>query len=291
MQIIKNIRIKYFRSILSTTRGHVTELPTKDLNIIVGSNDAGKSNYLKALNLFFNGESDPGVAFNFWRDFSVQKHGVKKEKNYIVIALTISPPRQQHFQHRGDIVWEKSWEMKGGNLRFKEDFRYISGAKFNATARSSFYKWLRKIKYRYVPAIKSQKYFDNLMFDLYDVFQKDTKQLEGEFNKQVRDKTSELTTQLNRLLGLDSVLQFKGTFKDLFNKFEFGSSDGRSMLSQRGDGIKVRHIPVILQSLAEEELKEERKREPIASTIWGFEEPENNLEFISARNLAQSFFE
>ncbi|MFY7671572.1 AAA family ATPase [Tenacibaculum sp. MEBiC06402] len=57
MQIIKSIRIKYFRSILNTTRGNIKYLPTKDLNIIVGSNDAGKSNYLRALNLFFNNES------------------------------------------------------------------------------------------------------------------------------------------------------------------------------------------------------------------------------------------
>lgn len=289
MQIIKNIRIKYYRSILNTTRSSITKLYTRDLNIIVGSNDAGKSNYLKALNLFFNGESDTGIAFNFWRDFSYQRHGKRKEKNEFFIELTISSPKKpRSFYPKGDVIWTKTW--KGGHF-VEENIVYESGAEFNQSGKNGHYKWLKKLKYKYIPAVKSKKYFDNLMFELYDVFQKDTEYLESEFNKQVRDRTTELTTQLNRILKLDSVLQFKGTFKDLFNKFEFGSSDGGLMLNQRGDGIKIRHIPIILQCVAEEELKENRKREPIANTIWGFEEPENNLEFTSARDLANTLIE
>ncbi|MFY7671573.1 hypothetical protein ACOSP6_10865 [Tenacibaculum sp. MEBiC06402] len=129
------------------------------------------------------------------------------------------------------------------------------------------------------------------MFDLYDVLQKDTNSLEIEFNKQIGSKTAQISRQISERLNLESILQFKGTFRDLFNTLEFGSTDGKIMLNQRGDGIKVRHIPVILQNMAEAELREERKREPIANTIWGFEEPENNLEFDSAKKLADQFIE
>lgn len=289
MKIIESIRIKYYRSILNTTRGNQTHLVTSDLNIIVGSNDAGKSNYLRALNLFFNNNSEQGTPFCFWTDYSNQRHGIRREENRIEIELIINPPKKQSFKNNGRVSWLKVW--KEGSIIPYEKIKYLDGSSFTSNKRSSYYKWLKKIKFRYIPAIKSEQYFNDLMYDLYDVLQKDTNALEKEFNNQVGEKTSLISKQLNERLNIESILQYKGSFRDLFNSLEFGSIDGKQMLSQRGDGIKVRHIPIILQNIAEAELREERAREPIANTIWGFEEPENNLEFDSARKLAESFIE
>jgi predicted ATP-dependent endonuclease of OLD family len=47
---IKALSIKHFRSIDTLSE------ETKDLNILVGQNDEGKSNVLRALDLFFNGD-------------------------------------------------------------------------------------------------------------------------------------------------------------------------------------------------------------------------------------------
>ncbi len=289
MKIIDSIRIKYYRSILNTTRGNQTFFNTSDLNIIVGSNDAGKSNYLRALNLFFNNASDIGSSFNFRQDFSFQRLGVRREESRIEIELIINPPLKQAFKNNGQVKWSKIW--KENSLEPSESFEYVNGEKFTANFKSSYYKWLKKIKFKYVPAIKSQQYFNDLMYDLYDVMQKDTKELENEFNKQVKEKTTLISEQINNRLNIESVLQFKGSFRDLFDRLQFGSNDGKLMLSHRGDGVKVRHIPVILQSIAEEELKEVRIKEPKSNTIWGFEEPENNLEYESAKKLADSFIE
>jgi hypothetical protein len=289
MKIIESIRIKYYRSILNTTRGNQTYLNTTDLNIIVGSNDVGKSNYLKALNLFFNNCSDTNQIFNFWNDFSFQRHGIRKEENRIEIELIINPPKKQYFKNEGSIKWTKIWKENSNTPT--ETFQYINGGHFTNNNRGAYYKWLKKIKFKYIPAIKSEKYFSDLMYNLYDVLQKDTHELEQEFNKQIKDKTALISEQIGRRLGIESVLQFKGSFRDLFDTLQFGSIDGKLMLKHRGDGVKVRHIPVILQSIAEAELKEIRNREPISNTIWGFEEPENNLEFDSAKKLAESFME
>ncbi|MHC9088522.1 ATP-dependent nuclease [Tenacibaculum sp. IMCC1] len=291
MKIVKSIRIKYFRSILHTVKGGRTTIKTSDINVIVGENDAGKSNYLRALNLFFNNKCDTNQDFDFWKDFSIQRHKKKKERSRIEIELIISPPSKQSFLNHGDVKWTKIWYEN--SLIPDEKFEYLNGQKFTANYKSSYYKWLKKIKFRYVPAIKSKEYFDNLMFDLYDVLQKDTNQLETDFNTQVKEKTLPITNQINKRLNLDSILQFRGSFRDLFNTLEFGSNDGKLMLNQRGDGIKVRHIPIILQNIAEAELEltEDKKREPSSSTIWGFEEPENNLEFHSAERLSNAFLE
>ena len=289
MKIINSIRIKYFRSILNTTRGNIKYLPTSDLNIIVGSNDAGKSNYLRALNLFFNNETDANKVFNFHNDFSYQRQGVRREESRVEIELIIEPPKKQNFKNEGNIKWTKIW--KDGSTKPEEYFEYINGFKFTANYTSSYYKWLKKIKFKYIPAIKTKEYFDNLLYNLYDVLQKDTKQLENDFNSQVKLKTNEISNQINTRLNIESILQFTGSFRELFNSMKFGSIDGKYMLDQMGDGVKVRHIPIILQNIADEELKETRNREPIANTIWGFEEPENNLEFLSAKKLADTFLE
>lgn len=289
MKIIESIRIKYFRSILNTTRGNQTHLKTNELNIIVGSNDAGKSNYLRALNLFFNHQSEPNAIFDFWREYSQQRHRIRREENRIEIELLINPPKKQHLKNNGTVRWAKTW--REGNIAPIETIEYLDGSTFTSNKRSAYYKWLKKIRFKYVPAIKSEKYFSDLMYNLYDVLQKDTAELERAFNDQVREKTALISQELSQRLTIDSILQFNGSFRDLFNTLEFGSNDGKSMLSQRGDGVKVRHIPIILQNIAEAELRESRSREPIASTIWGFEEPENNLEYDSAKKLAESFME
>lgn len=289
MKIIESVRIKYFRSILNTTRGNQTHLKTNELNIIVGSNDAGKSNYLRALNLFFNHSSETNTPFDFWKDYSQQRHGIRKEENRIEIELVINPPKKQNFRNNGPIKWTKIWR-EGSSIPY-ELIESLNGKKFTSNKRSSYYKWLKKIRFKYIPAIKSEKYFSDLMYNLYDVLQKDTAALESAFNKQVREKTALISHELSERLTIDSILQFRGSFRDLFNTLEFGSNDGKSMLSQRGDGVKIRHIPIILQNIAEAELRENRAREPIGSTIWGFEEPENNLEYDSAKKLAESFIE
>lgn len=61
---IKSVRIKNFRSIVDET------IQLDCFNCFVGRNDSGKSNVLKALNLFFNGKIDFGEDLVFSKDFS-----------------------------------------------------------------------------------------------------------------------------------------------------------------------------------------------------------------------------
>ncbi|MDA3941874.1 MAG: AAA family ATPase, partial [Spirochaetia bacterium] len=78
MKIIEKIEIKYFRSFLDKK---VEILNLNDLNIFSGKNDCGKSNILRALNLFFNYETDLGKPINFHEDFSkFRKVEIKLDK-------------------------------------------------------------------------------------------------------------------------------------------------------------------------------------------------------------------
>ncbi|MDE2489363.1 MAG: AAA family ATPase [Elusimicrobia bacterium] len=61
---IKKIEIENFRSI----HGRLTLYPDEGLVSFIGANNAGKSNILRAMNLFFNGEVEPGMKFEGKRD-------------------------------------------------------------------------------------------------------------------------------------------------------------------------------------------------------------------------------
>lgn len=60
---ITSLSIKNFRSIASFDHS------IRDLNIFVGQNDEGKSNILRALDLFFNHNKASGYALDWSRDF------------------------------------------------------------------------------------------------------------------------------------------------------------------------------------------------------------------------------
>jgi len=65
VQIISKIEINYFRSVYS-----VTLSKNNDINVLIGGNDAGKSNILKALNLFFNNDTELACPYHFYDDLS-----------------------------------------------------------------------------------------------------------------------------------------------------------------------------------------------------------------------------
>ena len=99
--IIREIRIKIFRSIVEAT------IPLDNFNIFVGLNDCGKSNVLKALNLFFNGETEAGHSLDFKRDYCQHGRTGKGKAKEIVIEVSIQVPEE--FSEAGIKKWKKVW--------------------------------------------------------------------------------------------------------------------------------------------------------------------------------------
>ena len=74
MKVITKINIENFRSFLGTRKDDKAEvLDATDLNIFSGANDSGKSNILRALNLFFNDEVSRGKKFFHKIDLNIKK--------------------------------------------------------------------------------------------------------------------------------------------------------------------------------------------------------------------------
>lgn len=288
MQIIKSIEIRKFRSIKSIT----SEFKVSELNILVGQNDNGKSNVLRALNLFFNNETDVGQSFRFDDDYCYHAESGTGTRREIRIDLLIEPPKNR-FKNARLVRWTKKWKRDGSIV----EERFYTDNNEELTSKDNVYKWLDKLNYRYVPAIKGREYFNSLMGELHDVLNEAHSEImasQGEgFISGIQDITKNITSELERQIGVANSIQVPSDFKLLFSNLDFGSKVGERIyhLKQRGDGIKVRHIPIILKYMAEQEKSISIAGYVKPDTIWGFEEPENNLEMKFSFELAETFLE
>jgi hypothetical protein len=280
---IKWIQVKNFRSIVRE------ELRPDALTVIVGENDSGKSNVLRALNLFFNNETDPGRPFNFAADFSNRATVGKGKARQVEVALDIEPP--DSYADRSLIRWRRAWRDSEIGYAWQDIKRLSDGS--SVTGRSRVIPWLQRIRFKYVPAIKGQDYFATLLRDLHDVLAEtvdnELRHASADFIGSIRSHTAQITQLIQEALGMDSKLQLPSNLRQLFEVLDFETSTGETLLSlqQRGDGVKVRHIPAILKFLADQEKRLANKGRVRPTAIWGYEEPENNLEFTRAFKHAE----
>lgn len=95
MITIRDIEISRFRSI---REAKLSDL--QDFSVLAGLNNSGKSNFLRALNLFFTGRPEPEVPFNLARDYYRGELTAKKKKN-IRISVHFTLPK--NFRFRGGL--------------------------------------------------------------------------------------------------------------------------------------------------------------------------------------------
>ena len=280
MVTIKKIRIKNFRSIVDET------FDFSNFNFFVGINDCGKSNVLKALNLFFNNETDFNTPFIFENDYSrLAKRGAKQAKE-ISIEIDLSIP--DTFKEHDIKTWKKTWRLNGLNSDNRKDL-FSSGSKGQTL--------LSRIEYLYIPAVKSNEYFKHLLSQVYSSMTKTAdgalKELNEKYSEQLQALTKGLSHQLRETLGLDSALEMPRDLNVLFQDLSFSTTDeyvSAIDLKQRGDGVKARHIPSILRYIQKNTEKNKLKNSISHSYIWGFEEPENGVEFLSCYDMANELY-
>jgi hypothetical protein len=281
---ITRISIRNFRSLQSV------DLDAKDLNVFVGQNDEGKSNVLRALDLFFNGERRGGYNFEWTLDYCSATAKRKGKAEEIVITLEIAPPAS--FKNQQAVRWTKVWRRTGF---YAEQLLHADGTKIGHTSKLA--PFARSIRYDYVPAIKSGDYFQNLMGKLYDMLEatveEEVRAASGTFTSTINSNTERILNEIMERLGLATTIELPKNLNLFFRQLEFTSTGATNAfsLNQRGDGIKVRHIPIVLRWLAERANYLSAPGKPKTVTIWGYEEPENNLELRRCFELAREFVE
>ena len=215
---INTIQIKYFRSIYNQT------IDFGDLNVIAGMNDAGKSNLLKALNLFFNNETGWREAFSFQKDFNINRrsefeHNTRlKDAREIVIKIT--------FEEINGVkpVWEKHWRSDGTviDLAFDKNLRRQDRSATGFKPRSRIPSMLQKVKYLYIPALKGPEYISYLVGQLSNILsEKASKDIRGAargFERELATYLSDITDDIKNALKIDSLLKLPTDLVNIFEK-------------------------------------------------------------------------
>mgnify|MGYP006432508041 CR=1 FL=1 len=290
MKIIEQINIQYYRSIKDEKVRSINEL-----NIFSGKNDVCKSNILKALDLFFNkNKTDFFEDFNKERLKEVRQESVKG-KQFIKIQITFLNPGNYSTLPEKFTV-SKYWDRLGNVVGIPKDNldALINIGKFTPRnlkiSRRTLTGFLNKIRYTYVPAIRDDRFFFYLLSLLQESLFDSTKSSKGSnfsetielFNEQIGEITDELKQDFQKVSGIESNLSFPTEIADLFQRLIIDTKSGEHdiPLKLRGDGIRLRYIPTIMNHIANTSKYFE---------LWGFDEPENSCEYSLAKKLAQNF--
>jgi hypothetical protein len=293
--LIKRVEIQNFRSIRRT----IVDL--NYLSILVGNNDSGKSNILRALNLFFNAETNPGRALDFEQDNCLSDRPNRRARE-ILVRVHIELPESYVGTNGQEILWERRWRESG---LVHDDYvgiritRTRRGAErreeVKLSPRSNVHALLRKIEFVYVPAIRDYEYFARLRGRIHGVISEVTGRTfrvsSEEFERSISEHLGPLTDEISRELGFGTRLALPRDLSHLFERLDFLTGDDSVSLDARGDGVKARHIPIILKFMADQRRSLQNRGAPPISVVWGYEEPENNLELRNAVALADELWQ
>jgi len=288
MKLIEQIEIKNFRS-FGNRKGETTKvIKINELNILSGANDSGKSNILRALNLFFNGKANLEDFFDFDIDFFKKEnkddHDIKEElvtikiwfvnaknrgKNKKKISSIFLPEKfwvsrkwkktsvYSHYDQPSSI--ETDFKREKGDLY--QNFLDENDNKLKSNVRASLQKqlteFLGSIQYHYIPAIKDKTYFSHLYGELQQTLWKakksDVEQKKEDFQSEIQNETAILMDEFKETLNHPS-LNFEPVFElpqnliDLFKTLQVQT--GNVDLKLRGDGVQAKLIPEILNYIA-----------------------------------------
>lgn len=152
MILMNELQISGFRSIENTK---IEDL--QSFNVFTGRNSSGKSNILRALNLFFNDEVEPGKPFDFQRDFHSKVPQPRKKKRIEISAKFTLPSNfklRKELTHGAELggvfVISKSWELNE-RREVEVKFNAQSGGKKIGNPVEAAKQILASIWYRYIP--------------------------------------------------------------------------------------------------------------------------------------------
>lgn len=293
--IIKKVTISGFRSIENQT------IHFGDINIFSGKNDSGKSNVLRALNLFFNSQTDFLKSLKFSEDYNKVSFAratmSAKMKQQIKIRVHLNvPPSYNSLKSEHEVFLERAFDRNGERTE-----KYSNDKK-----KAQITRLINSIKYIYIPALKGENVLQYLLALIGEFELIDQGDIEA-INKKIAHKTSDLTGLLKQSnipigtsFGLPTFLadfwqklsvetafdEFKHLTESVKSKSdpskELNPSQFRIPLNLRGEGVKSKYIPPLLLWLG--------GKNQSSYYIWGIDEPENSLEFGLSSELANLYF-
>lgn len=275
MQWITRIQIRHFRSI--------NEIDIKDLsdhNVFSGRNDVGKSNIVKALNLFFNGRVDWRTEFSLTDDTNLHHAhyaSFARKKRHVQIIVHFKPKKGRYSTLPEEFWVSREWNNANPTI---PELTWGTGSETKPDHPSSLTRFLNSCRFFYVPAVRERDFQQQLLrtllvrlnetsvnTEIADV----SKRLDEVFQKQA----SSLMASLKETTGLNISIRLPQSIIGLLEAAGL-ITDEQLPLTVRGDGVQVLSITGLIDYLGEDS----------DHNFWGFEEPENSLEMRKAHELA-----
>lgn len=291
--MIEKIEIQYFRSIYKVSIDNIGSI-----NIFTGKNDVGKSNILKALNLFFNNCISEIGDYNFMQNYNLKRlEEVRKDtvkgKQFIQIKITFRRGKQYEKTLPEKFIVSKKWNRDSDIPQVSDNIEMLlkkNKKTYNDRNKASLTRYLNGLKYIYIPAIKDKLIFEDMIKRLQNTVY--NRKLVGNYElsdtmdslyQNVVNTTRELSDEFKKATNIVSMIATPTEVDQLYKTLKIITKVENSTvgLEDRGDGIRVRYIPSILNYIS---------LNASENYIWGFEEPENSLEFNLARKMANDFY-
>jgi len=290
LKVIEKIEIKNFRSFNNRTGEKNEVIKITDLNIFSGANDSGKSNILRALNLFFNKKIDLLNFFVFERDYHKNEKRDDKDikEELVTIRITFRNLKNAGLNRKqADAVklperfwvsrrWKKTSEYStydqddGVKTAFKSEKKELYKnfldektndlqSNFKASLSRQLTDFMDSIQFHYIPAIKDARYFSHLYGELQQTLLKEIKsevdRSKNDFQSAIQDETQSLMEEFKDVIE-DKNVDFSPVFElpNLVYLFQtLNVNTGEVDLLLRGDGIQAKLIPEILYYISKKE--------------------------------------
>jgi hypothetical protein len=150
MRLIRKVSIEGFRSIRQAELDGLS-----GFTALAGLNNSGKSNILRALNVFFNDETDPGKPLDVDADYHRPDLRKKKRKR---IRVTIEFALPEHFQFRKGLEAVRTF-IGGTSFSIAKEWTreaalasyFLNGDEVSREDSHKLNQFLNLIKFRYIP--------------------------------------------------------------------------------------------------------------------------------------------
>lgn len=281
MQLISELEIRNFRSIRNIKIGGIT-----DFSCFCGQNNAGKSNILKALNLFFNNETDPGRSLRIDEDYNVAER-VARKKAIISVEAKFNLPSffkfRRELQNVSDRLGHSFSIRKSWTRDSPEPSFHLDGNGLDANDSELVRQFLALIRFRYVPnrvlpldIIRSeQKAITDSLIKRLKFSSDESDRVFEHIREQAKSLSANLGSEFSELISNFSnvSLNTPRAWGDLI--FNLGYRVSESIDDEfQGSGAQS---VLLLETLALVDRDYYKQFGWRQATIWGFEEPESSL--------------
>jgi AAA ATPase-like protein len=281
MQLISALGIRNFRSIRNIEIDGIA-----DFSCFCGQNNVGKSNILKALNLFFNDETDPKRTLNIDDDYNVFERTARR-KAIISIELHFRLPPFFKFRRELQVVSEligdefaikKIWTRDSPEPSFQ-----LNGQDLDAANSQLVRQFLSLIRFRYIPnrvlpidIIRSeQKAITDSLIRRLKFSSDESERVFEHFREQATALAANLGSEFSALISNFSNISLSTpqAWGELIFNLGYRVSEG---LDDELQGSGAQSV-LMLETLALVDRDYYKQFGWRQATIWGFEEPESSL--------------